>query len=873
MARSSFVQTSFLGGFWSQFSQGRMDDPDYKRGLAECLNGIPLEEGCWVRRSGTQAGGHTRNGNPARIFKYNFTAASPYDVEFTDGHIRLWAGTDLVADDYDTVSQISLANPAVLTTATSQAWATGDQIYITPNDNYTSVTAPYIFNRQLQVTRLTSTTFSLTDPVSGLGIDGSKVLWPLAVVSATVWHILDIGSTGYSVDELPALRCVQSDLQLTILQSNSSPAALAAVTGLPFATFTLTTPTLIDGPFLDPPTDGSTLTPSGATGSITLTASSIASINGGLGFQTTDVGRLVRLLSRPALWAAGTTYPANGPVYWNGNTYYSIAGSNVGNPPDQNPTKWTLSATLQNWTYLLITAWTSTTVVTATIKGNGTIGTTTIPYTTAATIWQLGVYSNTTGYPTCGCYHEGRLWLAGAAPNRIDATVPNDFNASRMNFSPTDVFGTVGDANAISYTFNSAESNQILWMQPSAQGIIVGTEGGEWLIQASSNNDVLTPTNIQAHLITVYGCANIEPKRTGLSSVFVQKHKRKLLEYIADAFSGRFYGPNLAEKAKALTSQGIEELAYQEELAPIVWARLGDGTLAGTTYRRESLFSSQPPKFNAWHRHALGSQRTVEYIAAGPSAITAGTIDTLAMVTNDTTNTRYFELMRPIHDEDDPLSTAWYVDGGVIPISGATINGGTGLRFYGLHPLAGQICSIVVGGLDCGDVTVNADGYADVTYGVSNAALTYAYLATLGASGTDFGDMAVAVDDGAIIIPACVGFNFISRGQGLRPVSPQDTGAQAGPGFGKLKRGSSFAVMLQNAIQVYFGTTFDRMRLASFRTKSWGKAFGPNEPFTGIFWNPIEDQYGFDNQLCWEIRRPYPCSVQAFGLFDQTEDR
>src|SRR5262249_9574331 len=148
-------------------------------------------------------------------------------------------------------------------------------------------------------------------------------------------------------------------------------------------------------------------------------------------------------------------------------------------------------------------------------------------------------------------YHEGRLWLSGAVANRLDSSaaggVTKDVNGLRIDCTPTAVDGTVTDANAISYTFNTKDVNPIFWMEPDQQGIICGTKGGEWLVQATSINSPLTPTNIQAHRVTKIGCANIEPRRTEHTVVFVQKFQRKVIEYFADVFSGKFTAPNLSK--------------------------------------------------------------------------------------------------------------------------------------------------------------------------------------------------------------------------------------------------------------------------------------------------------------------------------------
>src|SRR5262249_27786597 len=102
-------------------------------------------------------------------------------------------------------------------------------------------------------------------------------------------------------------------------------------------------------------------------------------------------------------------------------------------------------------------------------------------YTSSIRTWRLGLYSDTTGYPTCGTWHEGRLWLSGVVPHRIDASRSND----PFNFAPTDPSGLVPGNAGISYTFNAPDTNPIFWMVPDQLGIICGTQKGEWLVQAT----------------------------------------------------------------------------------------------------------------------------------------------------------------------------------------------------------------------------------------------------------------------------------------------------------------------------------------------------------------------------------------------------
>lgn len=467
-----------------------------------------------------------------------------------------------------------------------------------------------------------------------------------------------------------------------------------------------------------------------------------------------------------------------------------------------------------------------------------------IPTTSSTTIktWRLGVYSDAAGWPICGTYQEGRLWLAGSIGNRIDASRSNDL----FNFAPTETTGTVTDSNGITYTFNSKDVNTIYWMIQDQQGIICGTQAGEWLVQAPGQG-AMSPTNIKATRVTNFKCANIEPRRTEHTIAAVQLYGRKVMEFFADVFSGKFSAPNLSEKSKHLTETGIEELAYQQELAPIIWQRRGDGRLIGTTYKRDSLMSSQGPTFAAAHQHDLGSGRLVESICTGPS--TDGTLDSLTLVTNDTgSGIRHVEVMTNILDETQGLTDAWYLDDGIVPTSYSVV--GATLVMTGLWPHNGKTVSVWAGGLDAGDAVV-ANGSVTVAL---TSDLTSTYIASFSGA-----------------MPIVVGFNYTSKGQIVRPHTPQESGTRNGPAFGKLRRSEWIAMQFVNAKGVRIGTDFNRMVTCNFRTDG-DRPYTALELFNGIFRDAVKDNSTFDSQPCWDVRRPYPCDVIAIGGFPQTQD-
>lgn len=494
-------------------------------------------------------------------------------------------------------------------------------------------------------------------------------------------------------------------------------------------------------------------------------------------------------------------------------------------------------------------------------------------YNAPITTWRLGVFSDTTGWPTCGTYDGGRLFLGGAVANRWDACVSNGIVGTTINFAPTDQYGVVAPSNAISYTFNSDGVNPILWMSPELQGVLMGTQAGEWLVQAPTSGPI-SPTNVSARRMTKIGCANVEPRRTEHTTIMVKRYGRKLMEYFADVYSGKYSAPNLADKAQHITSPGVSELAYTEAVNPILWGRDADGGLFGVTYKRDALNSSQGPTFYGWHRHTFGSGRLVESICAGPS--TDGNLDTLTMVTNDTSTTvRHVEVLTDTPDELTAFADCWFLDDAVNPTSVSTTvtpSGGApfgGMTINGLWHLNGKTVQVFAGGLDCGD---RGDLNAITDFTVTN-----------GSAFVPFGDgisggpgKGLFTQAFALALPLTqivVGFTYNSDGQIVRLIAQADTGARNGPAMGAPSRTHRAALKLVNTTGLSFGGNFDRLYPCIFMMNgNSATKLGTLSLFSGTFYDQVRDDFTYEDSLCWRVSRPYPATITAAGVNLRTED-
>ena len=795
MGAWSFVQTLFFGGEWSKQAQGRMQEPAYKTGLNVCLNAYPLEEGAWIRRAGFRYLAHTKGALSGRLMGFDFKVSQPYQAEFTDGFLRFYFGLNLlpvVSQELD-IQSISTATPAVVKCTTSlpttggptgAGWATGDTVIFHINSNPCSTL--YLCNRQFVMTKTAADSFSLADAITNAPINGAFLAYTAGATPDTVEKVLEF-VTPYVSGQWATLRQVQTPDYVLYLHTLYAPRAI-----VPVNQFEFITPEFLDGPYFDINSTTTTMTPSGVSGSVTVTASSIVGINQGQGFLATDVNRLMRIQGAPADWSSGTTYAAKAIVLGSDqNIYSSVKGGNLNhNPTTDDGTWWIITDQTIVWSWGKITAVGSTTSVTVSILGLP------LSQARATTQWQLGLYSDTTGYPTMGTFHEGRLWLTGVIPNRIDGSKADDtFNfaptgeviyqdatgiqnsdgsiiyqaAAALSTSPTDD-GSVADDNSIAAVFNSLQRTEIQWMLSTDDGMMMGTDNGEWRVRASVLDDPITPTDIQVRRVSMFSCANMEPIQAWGGTVFVQKRTRKVMAH-HQIGEDLYHAENLSKYAMHLTQPGIAEIRWMQEPNLLLWARNTDGSLVAASYKKDAmqwLAGKQPESYVGWHPHILGGLRTCVSLSTGPSF--DGKSDAVYIVTYQPDATKpdfgqyWVETMMPTLDAGAMGWASWNVDESTAACC-ANIETSPvgGIQFAGFWHLNGYKISAYVGGLDLGDFLVT-NGVIFVPWGSDEDGLfTQAFLVAITALGIDYGIFAfeIAATADVVITPDIAANNML----------------------------------------------------------------------------------------------------------------
>jgi hypothetical protein len=540
-------------------------------------------------------------------------------------------------------------------------------------------------------------------------------------------------STPYLTADLFELKFAQSADTMFIVHPDYAPRKLTR-TG--HTAWTLTEVAFEFGPFLDENTTTTTLTASGRSGSITLTASADL-------WASTDVGRLVKIHDGfakitgytsatvvdatvqdnlagdaellPSYTATTISFKEGDPSATGAehNDRIVDSGKNFKDEGFAVGQTITVSGTSSNNGDYLIVDITDDTILTSPsddLADESAGGSFTIAGKLQATDeWSLGAFSDTTGYPGAICFFEERLVLAGTTnqPQTIFFSEAGGFEQFAAGAE---------DADAMTYTIASDQVNIIRYLAPG-RALVIGTSGGEFIASSGSTADPITPTTIQIKRQTRYGTSTIDPVATGNVVLFLQRAKRKIRELVYNYDVDGYVAPDMTLLAEHVSEGGFDQMDVQQEPDNIIWAVRADGELCGMTYRREE-------DVVAWHRHTFGgTAAAVESVAVIPGDLDEDQVWVIVKRTINGGTVRYVEYLKPI-DFGTNTSDAFYVD------SGLTYSGSPATVMSGLDHLEGETVTILADGAAHADKTVSS-GQITLDRSASKVHIGLGYTSTL----------------------------------------------------------------------------------------------------------------------------------------------
>jgi hypothetical protein len=316
--------------------------------------------------------------------------------------------------------------------------------------------------------------------------------------------------------------------------------------------------------------------------------------------------------------------------------------------------------------YVRITAVASGTSATAVVEtAAGLFG------TSATRYWAEGAWSTLRGYPVALSLFEQRLCMAGTAhqPQTVWGSAIGDYESFAL--------GTT-DADAFAYTIGAQERNAIQWMV-AQKALLIGTTSGEWSMSGSSDA-ALSPTNVTVRRHSNYGSRGIQARLVNEVVLFVQRQGLKVREMTYSFERDGYVAPDLTLLAEHITAAGIVQTAYQQQAQSVMWAVTGAGLLIGMSYERDQSVVG-------WHRHVTeGEFESVATIYGSGSDEVWCVVRRLV----NGTYRRYVERFNPV--EWVSLEDAFYVD------SGLTYSGAPATVFSGLDHLELKEVSILADG-------------------------------------------------------------------------------------------------------------------------------------------------------------------------------
>jgi len=284
MARVNSLVSAFTSGEISPKLYGRSDIEIYNKSAKKLYNMLVQKQGGVTRRDGTvyvaEAADSTKQ---SRLIPFLASDSFSYVIELSNLKMRFYRENAQIRESSKTITGITAANPAVVTTGT-HGYSNGDTVYI---DTVVGMTE--LNERWFTVANKTGTTFELS------GEDSSA--YTAYASAGTSEKVVEVTTTFVEAD-LDDIQFAQDEDTMYLVHPSYAPQQLTRAS---HTSWTLATCTFLDGPYMAENATATTLASAATTGTgITITASSVTGINGGDGFKSTDVGRFIRIQSSSA---------------------------------------------------------------------------------------------------------------------------------------------------------------------------------------------------------------------------------------------------------------------------------------------------------------------------------------------------------------------------------------------------------------------------------------------------------------------------------------------------------------------------------------------------------------------------------------------
>lgn len=899
MPKASPIRTAFNAGELSPLLDGRVDVAKYQNGCRVMENFIPTVQGPAIRRPGTRFVSEVKNSAyQTWLARFEFSASQVFLLEFGNNYVRF----------YTAHGQLLVTGVAAYSGATT--YGAGDLV-VSGSINYyckTTTTGNAPPNATYWYP-LTGNIYEVPSPYSAADLINTDGTFRLSMTQSG--DVIYIAHSGYPVQKLSRYSNTQWTFGNALLTNgpfqtqNSTRTATMYSSATSGAGITLTSSTaqftapMVGSLVYLEPADLS-LTKPWTAGQEFLTASPPLNVlrrSNGKTYKCTTAGAP----TAAKVWRTGPDKPNHvyGTVADGAAT--AIDGTNV----EKQGLDWLYVDS--GYGYLEITGYTSSTVVTCKLHGTNPLPSGVVGVGNATFRWKLGAFSGVLGYPNRVTFFRERLALS--KNQSLYFSVSSDFD----NFASKDDSGDVTPDAAINVTISSDQVDLVQWMAPTG-GLILGTNGGEYICSENSTSEAFAPANVKIEQTSADGSRSMTPIRVGYSVLFAQRSGRKLREIAYNFQQGNYVTNDLTVLSDHITESGMVQATWHKEPYVAAWIARADGVLLGFTINRDQ-------DVVGWHRHIIGGlyaggHSVVESVCAAPAP--DGTRDELWLIVKRTINgitRRFVEYLERGYQTGDSQGSCYYVDAGAsydgTNITATTVTVSGGVTTWGPDELltitssaalfqfpattdVGDAIVITSGGIDYKITIVStssttvAQGYPDkvIIVGLRNFATAGWSFARNKVSGLSYleGQTVQVLADGAthpdrVVASGAITLQVAAKliNIGLGYVSTLQTnrieaGAADGTAQGKTKRINKCVVRFYNTLGAKVGPDSDSLDELQFRTGS-DPMDAPPPLFTGDKLLEFPGDYDFEGYIMVRQDSPLPMTVVAIMPQVTTFDR
>jgi len=211
---TSIIKNSFTGGEIAPSLYGRSDLSMYQNSVKEMKNFLIHPHGGTSKRPGTEFIGEVKDSSAVtRLIPFQFSVTQSYIIEVGNLYMRFYKNQGRVTESDKTITAITKANPAVVTSGT-HGYTDGDWIIISAVVGMTELNG-----KMFKVANKNTNDFELTD-VDDNDIDSSAyTTYSSGGTSEKVYEL----TTTYKTADIPLIKIVQSADVLYVTHPSYAP--------------------------------------------------------------------------------------------------------------------------------------------------------------------------------------------------------------------------------------------------------------------------------------------------------------------------------------------------------------------------------------------------------------------------------------------------------------------------------------------------------------------------------------------------------------------------------------------------------------------------------------------------------------------------